>query len=259
MGKFEKIFVFLALTYILVYSFFFFNTMSNPDNFEKIIPFHILGMILSLGFIVVIVRDIFKRKFKNENAKAIWAILVIAFWPSVFIYLPKYAFKPRNVIPEPGNNAKYIVAFCAIVIIFFGYVAYSFFSAMQGFHHQAPTLNDLAASGKNEDIRALIEDGAIGDAELNGNGNWTPLHSAVSNNRISTVKLLIDQGANINQQCECNGDTPLHAAAQNGYYGIVKVLIEAGADKTILNNKNKTAYDLATEGGFTDTAELLKM
>ncbi len=69
MGKFEKIFVIFALTYILVYSFFFFNSMSNPDNFPKIIPFHIFGMILSLGFIAVVVRDIFKRNFKNVNSK----------------------------------------------------------------------------------------------------------------------------------------------------------------------------------------------
>ncbi len=259
MGKFEKFFCIFTLAYIIIYSFFFFNMMSHPDSFARIIPFHIFGMILSLGFIIVVVRDIFKRTFKNPNSKAIWAILVIMFWPSVFIYLPKYAFKPRDQIQESGNNKKYIIGFVAIILIFFGYMGYSMFSAIGNFQSQPESLNSLAASGKDQEIIALLNEGKISQEELNGDGNWAPLHSAVSNNRIKTVRLLIKEGVKINQQCNCNGDTPLHSAAENGYFEIVKLLIEAGADKSILNDKNKTAYDLAVEGGFTETASYLMM
>lgn len=216
-------------------------------------------MVLSLCFIVVVVRDIFKRNFKNPNSKAIWAILVIMFWPSVFIYLPKYGFKSRDEIHEAENNKKYIIGFVVIVLAFFGYMGYSMFSAINSFQNQPQSLNSLAASGKNQEILTLFESASISPEELNGNGNWSPLHSAASNNRIKTVDLLISKGANVNQQCECNGDTPLHSAAKNGYFGIVKLLLEAGVNRSILNEKNKTAYDLALENGFSDTADILKL
>jgi hypothetical protein len=258
MGRIEKIFCFFALAYIIIYSFFFFSMMSSPDNFDRIVPFHIFGMILSLSFMIVVVRDVFKRQFKNPNSKAIWAILIIMFWPSVFIYLPKYAFKPRDEIQEVGNNKKYIIGFVVIVIVFFGYMGFSMFSAINNFENQPQTLNSLAASGKNQEIISRFNNGDIGPEELTGNGNWSPLHSATSNNRINTVRLLLEKGANVNQQCECNGDTPLHSAAKNGYFDIIKILIEAGADRSILNDKEKSAYDLATENGFSETADLLK-
>ncbi len=232
--------------------------MSHPDNFEKIIPFHFFGMILSLCFMVVVVRDIFKRTFKNPNSKAIWAISVIMFSPSVFIYLPKYAFKPRDVIQEPESNKKYIIGFVAVVVIFFGYMGYSMFSVINNFEKQPQSLNSLAASGKNQEILDLLNEGKVSQEELNGNGDWSPLHSAASNNRINTVRLLMKNGVNINQQCECNGNTPLHTAAQNGYFGIVKLLIEAGANRSIVNDKNKTAYDLAIDGGYTETAVFIE-
>ena len=259
MGKFEKFFCIFTLAYIIIYSFFFFNMLSHPESFVRIIPFHIFGMILSLAFIIVVVRDIFKRSFKNPNSKAIWAILVIMFWPTVFMYLPKYAFKPRDQIQEPGNNKKYIVGFVVIVLIFFGYMGYSMFSVISHFESPSDSLNSLAASGKDQEIMALFNEGKVSEEELNGNGNWSPLHSAVSNNRIKTARLLIKHGAKINQKCNCNGDTPLHAAAESGYFEIVKLLIEAGADRSILNDKNKTAYDLAVEGGYTETANYLMM
>ncbi len=216
-------------------------------------------MILSLCFIIVVVRDIFKRQFKNPNSKAIWGILVIMFWPSVFIYLPKYAFKPRDEIQDAGNNKKYIIGFVAIVIAFFGYMGYSMFSAVNKFENQTQSLNSLSASGKNLEILARFNNGDITPEELNGNGNWSPLHSATSNNRINTVRLLLEKGAIVNQQCECNGDTPLHSAAKNGYFEIAKILIGAGADMSILNDKNKSAHDLALENGFIETADLLKI
>lgn len=233
--------------------------MPNPESFDRIVPFHIFGMILSLCFMIVIVRDIFKRNFKNPNSKTTWAILVIMFWPSVFIYLPKYAFKPRDVVQESGGNKKYIIGFLVIVLVFFGYMGYSMFSAFNRFQYQPQSLNSLAASGKNQEILALFDSGSISLEDLNGNGKWSPLHSATSNNRINTVRLLIEKGARVNQQCDCNGDTPLHSAAKNGYFDIAKLLIDAGADRSVLNEKGKTAYDLAIEKGFTETAEILRM
>ena len=261
MGKLEKLYVIFSLAYTLVYSYFFFNLIESPENFERIIPFHILGMVLSLGFIIVIIRDVFKRKFPTPNAKAMWAILLIIFWPIVLIYLPKYGFKPRDTVPEPGGNTKYIIGSVLIAVVFFGYMGYSMYSAIKGFEHQEESINSLASSGKNEEIIERIENGKVDIRELNQAGKWSPLHSAVSNNRIITVRLLIENGADVNQQCDCNGDTPLHIAARKGFYEIIVVLLSSGAkeSKAIKNDNNKTPYDLASDGGFSSTAQLLSI
>ena len=52
--------------------------------------------------------------------------------------------------------------------------------------------------------------------------------------------------------------TPLHEAAQHGNNNIVVYLLDCGAGKTVRNEKGKTPYDLAIEGGHKDTAKLLK-
>ncbi len=266
MGKFEKSYVIFSLLYIVGYSFFFLKVMANsitsPEDFQNILPFHFLGMALSLGFIVVVIRDIVKRTFKNPNSKILWSLLVVFFWPSVFIYLPKYAFKSRDEIQEPGNNLKYIIASVAIVCIFFGYMGYSMYSVIQGveknFEKQENSISSLALSGNDEKIILLLQNDTNNDVNIDGEGNSSPLHGAVRNNHPNTVRLLLEYGASVNKKSKCNGNTPLHIAAANGYYDVVKVLLESGADKTILNDKDKTPYNLAVEGGYQSTAEYIE-
>ena len=59
-----------------------------------------------------------------------------------------------------------------------------------------------------------------------------------------------------------NGDTALICYCRNRYVTAnvedIKILLEHGADKSIVNNEGKTAYDYAVENDFTDIAELLK-
>lgn len=259
MGRLEKAFVIFSFIYIAAYSIFFFNEIKAPGNFETIIPFHFLGMALGLGLIIVVVRDVFKRNFSNPNSKIFWTLAIIMFWPSALLYLPMYGFKTRDVVHESGNNKKIIIGFVLIIVLLFGFAGYSMYTTFKSFEKYEQTIDALAASGKDDEILAKIRSGSFSGKDLSGDGNSLPLHSAAGNNRPSTVKILIEHGAKINQQENCNGDTPLHEAARKGYYEVVKVLLAAGADKTILNSKNKTACDLARENKYPATAELLSM
>jgi hypothetical protein len=59
-------------------------------------PIGSFGALLGIAALVVIIRDIYKRDVLDRNAKLAWAVLLVLFLPSAFLYLPIYGFKPRR-------------------------------------------------------------------------------------------------------------------------------------------------------------------
>ncbi|KIJ10400.1 hypothetical protein PAXINDRAFT_40640, partial [Paxillus involutus ATCC 200175] len=57
----------------------------------------------------------------------------------------------------------------------------------------------------------------------------TPLHSACFRGHMNIIKLLLEQGADVNALGKCCG-TPLHAACSGGDIDIVDLLLQKGAD-----------------------------
>ena len=70
------------------------------------------------------------------------------------------------------------------------------------------------------------------------------------------VMLLLENKCNLNITDE-NGDTPLIWAARNNKMDTVRALVEAGCDITIRGDENKTAAEAATEEGYHAIAEYL--
>lgn len=62
--------------------------------------------------------------------------------------------------------------------------------------------------------------------------------------KINSVKILLDKGANPNIQCS-NQQTPLMIASINDELVIVKLLLKYEADDTLKDNQDRTAYDLS--------------
>jgi ankyrin repeat protein len=243
MNKFEKIFVIFALGYTVIYGVFFFNIdfMGNEISFQQILPFHLFGMALNLGVLISVIRDIYKRKFASPNSKTTWTILILLFWPSIFIYLPKYAFKPRDEIVTERNLKKYIIGFIVIILAFFGFMAFSMFNM---FHIPSNDIQMLAVSGEIERITKLLEEKPDMASIVRKRDSWSPLHGAAFNNHPETVRILANYGADVNL-ATCNGDTALHGATEDGYTEVVRVLLEAGADPNLTNTKGKIALDIA--------------
>lgn len=82
-----------------------------------------------------------------------------------------------------------------------------------------------------------------------------PLSRAVLWPSDMLTTLLILKKANINFQNE-NGYTPLMQAASKGLDGIVKILLAFRADKTLTNDENQTALDIAKSE---DNQEVIKL
>jgi len=101
-----------------------------------------------------------------------------------------------------------------------------------------------------EVVKLLVENGADINAVYN-HGN-TALHKAAYNNRnLEIVKFLVENGADINRANKY-GDTALHIALyshiaihNNRNLEIIKFLVENGADINIAGNQGDTALHLA--------------
>jgi ankyrin repeat protein len=74
-----------------------------------------------------------------------------------------------------------------------------------------------------------------------------PLHACIALSQdCDTVRLLIEQGANVNM-AQAGGYTPLHQAAAAGRADLTRILLEAGADPATLCHQGKTPADYARE------------
>ena len=106
-----------------------------------------------------------------------------------------------------------------------------------------------AYKGNLAAVRALLDRGA----EPNQTG-WTALHYAATVGNNDIVQLLLDRSAYIDAESP-NQTTPIMMAARGGHILTVKLLLDEGADVTLKNGANMTALDFAREGGFKDIVE----
>ncbi|WP_264376372.1 ankyrin repeat domain-containing protein [Wolbachia endosymbiont (group B) of Idaea aversata] len=105
-------------------------------------------------------------------------------------------------------------------------------------------------------VKLLLDNGANIEAK-NGEYQATPLHGAVENYRIDVVKLLLNRGANVNAEDKDNW-TPLHYGADTNSPDIVKVLVDAHANLGAKGNYGKTPLDIAKDKGHNNIVECLE-
>jgi len=84
-----------------------------------------------------------------------------------------------------------------------------------------------------------------------------PIHAAVSNGDLDTVRMLVEHGADINASQQM-GYTALHGAAGAGRIDLIEFLLMQGADHNMISVDGKTAAMLAEERGQPKAAALLR-
>jgi hypothetical protein len=91
----------------------------------------------------------------------------------------------------------------------------------------------------------------------------TPLNLTHGDLTENAVRLLIEQGADINAQTNKQtlgttlGDTPLHSAVKSNNIKAILILLENGADANITNHDGKTPLQVAIEGQHKAAMQLL--
>ena len=96
------------------------------------------------------------------------------------------------------------------------------------------------------------------DADVNKTG-WTPLHYAASRtqgDQLGVAKLLLENAAYIDAASP-NGSTPLMMAAMYGNTSTLKLLLDEGADPTLKNQLGLTAVDFAQRADRKEMVELI--
>lgn len=123
-----------------------------------------------------------------------------------------------------------------------------------------PAVLIASRDGYAKTVKVLLDNGA--DITLLGElMKAHPGHKAGYQGRVEVMKLLVahpDFHEIMNLQGPFNGYTALHDAVWHGSYGCAKLLVDAGADVTLKGWDGCTALDLAEKYGYTDIVELLK-
>jgi hypothetical protein len=111
-----------------------------------------------------------------------------------------------------------------------------------------------ATEGNVEEAQSLITKGA--DINTQNTLGWTPLHSAIWNNKVNIVEMLVENKADINKENN-KGETPLYFAAEKGNKRIVELLVNSGADVNVVSDEGKNALTIAREMRKNSIAEFL--
>jgi len=127
-------------------------------------------------------------------------------------------------------------------------------------------LRAAVRAGKPEIFSLLIEHGAEINSRDERTG-WSLLHIAVEHKRESSIRRLVELGANLNIK-DMGGVSPLHLAVdieadaldQVGVEPssrIVELLLQLGADPDSRDGNGKTPRDWAIEANLIEFADLL--
>jgi len=106
----------------------------------------------------------------------------------------------------------------------------------------ATPLHWAADGGLVDIMRLLIANGArVNQQQKNG---WTPAHSATGRDRTAALEVLLQNGADLNVLAQ-NGNAPIHFAAMYGHYATVSYLITAGVEVDTENSDGNTPLAVA--------------
>ena len=171
-------------------------------------------------------------------------------------------------------------------LLFAAFFCLGYFPAMAAGPNEQALLKAIGA-GQAPAVSYIITRGA--DVDVKDKEGLTPLTTAVMNNRIDIIKILLDgqanvdrsddngasalwhacsqgheeialelldKGANIDSK-DKDGRTPLMMAAKGGFLNLTKILLIKGAHTSLLSADGGNALTMAAEAGFHDTARLL--
>ena len=116
-------------------------------------------------------------------------------------------------------------------------------------------LEQATLEGRAETVKELIAQGKdINDRNTRG---YTPLHLAATKNNSEVVKILLENGAEVDAVAIDSGCTALHYAASLGYAELCELLARYGANLDAQTTRLETPLHLAVAKGHAGVVALL--
>jgi len=97
-----------------------------------------------------------------------------------------------------------------------------------------------------------------GLAKTKDNWQYCPLWLAVNGGCAATAEMLINAGADVNDDLHMHGISVLHVAAAHGCGQLIDLLIQHGANVNAADGNGKTPMDYAVANKQTEAAEILR-
>ncbi|CAD5209581.1 unnamed protein product [Bursaphelenchus xylophilus] len=116
-------------------------------------------------------------------------------------------------------------------------------------------LHLAAQSGHDALVRMLLNQGVQVDA-TSTTMNVIPLHLAAQQGHIAVVGMLLSRSTQQQHAKDWRGRTPLHLAAMNGHYEMVSLLIAQGSNINVMDQNGWTGMHFATKAGHTNVVKL---
>ena len=186
-------------------------------DFPQLPNTHALVMLLMTGLALFLFS---REKIPLESSSLALLVMVVVGFQLFPFEGVRGSIEPMTFFHGFGHEA--LIAVCALMIAGEALVAH------------------CAAKHSPHYLAGLLDRGAKVQR-----AGWTPLHYAATGPNAEVVALLLGLGASIDGQAP-NGNTPLMMAARFGDENSVKLLVQRGANKTLRNDRNQTAADLAT-------------
>ncbi|XGW21641.1 hypothetical protein V3C99_004540 [Haemonchus contortus] len=116
-------------------------------------------------------------------------------------------------------------------------------------------LHLAAQSGHDSLVRMLLNQGVQVDA-TSTTMNVIPLHLAAQQGHIAVVGMLLSRSTQQQHAKDWRGRTPLHLAAMNGHYEMVSLLIAQGSNINVMDQNGWTGMHFATKAGHLNVVKL---
>jgi ankyrin repeat protein len=94
---------------------------------------------------------------------------------------------------------------------------------------------------KSADIEYRSKDG------IPSHEGMAAIHVAAEGNKVAALRMLIEQGANVNSTIKVSGETPLHLTARGGFSTATRDLIRSGANLDVQDQSHQTPLLVAND------------
>ena len=173
--------------------------------------------------------------------------------------LEKYSIDIQALIdPLKGQNAFFMAALIkddSQALEIFKYLKSKEVNPGIKDHLKQTCLYYTCREGKNQCSKYLVEECGLNANEIDIYGQ-TPIYYCVRDNKLETVKLMIELGTNINIE-DVYGQTCLFYAIRENHFEIVELLIQKGANVNQVDKKKRTPYSYAEKFNYQNIYDLL--